>query len=259
MYLNGNLVKLGCRAPVPDRLGRTLKISKYLPKALPEPAAEVSWITKLLAAESLPMFLNDKLGTCVPAYAGHAIQQWNFYAGHPAQPSDTDILAAYCAVGGYVPGNPSTDNGTDMLAFLNYWRQVGIGGHKILAYAAADWTNDVEIRQVVKLFGNVMMGWALPTAAQGQNAWTVSPGGIYTPNGTPGTWGGHCTGIMASSPETDTNNEWATTVKNSHNFRKDYGMAAYAVLSQEWISATGLSPSEFDFNQLQVDLAEITA
>ncbi len=71
------------------------------------------------------MYLNDQLGCCVEAAAAHMIQQWNFYAGHPAKPTDQDVLSAYEAVGGYVPGDPNSDNGTDMLAFLNWWRQTG--------------------------------------------------------------------------------------------------------------------------------------
>src|ERR1700690_2258620 len=103
MLINGQLAKTGKKPARFD--ARTLKMAKYIKKALPARPAEVSWITKLVAAEPLPMYLNDKLGCCVAAGPGQMIQQWNFYAGHPAQPSDADILAAYCAVGGYSPGN----------------------------------------------------------------------------------------------------------------------------------------------------------
>ena len=257
MLINGRLPKLGKKPVRHD--SRTLKLKDYLPKALPAPPIEVSWITRLKAAMSIPLYFNDILGDCVEAAAGHMIQQWNFYAGHPYQPTDGDVLNSYEVVGGYVPGNPVTDQGTDMLSFLNYWRTTGVAGHKITAFLAVDWTNDVEVRQAIYLFGNAMFGISLPVTAQGELGWTVSAGGIYTPNGASGSWGGHCIPLVASSPLTTTCETWGTTLKMSHNFRGDYGEECWCVLDQDWISATGLSPSQFNFAQLQADLAEITA
>jgi hypothetical protein len=257
MLINGTLVKLGKKAPRIDK--RTLRLAKYLKAALPAPPAEVSWITKLVAAEPIPIYLNDKLGDCVIAAAAHMIQQWTFYAGHPSQPSDADVLAGYEDVGGYQPGNPSTDNGTNMLDFLNYWRQTGLAGHKIAAYLMVDWTDDVEVRQAIHLFGNLYFGIQLPVSAQGQDKWIVPDGGIYGPDGQPGSWGGHCIPLVASSPETRTCETWGTTLKMSHNFSDDYGDEAYVVLSQDWINSSGLSPDGFDFAQLRADLAEVTA
>jgi hypothetical protein len=259
MYLNGKLLKLGKSPAHVDRLNRTLKLRDYLPSPLPPPPAEVSWITKLAATEPLPMYLNDSLGDCVVAAAGHMEQQWNFYAGHPYQPVDEDILYAYEKVGGYDPGNPNSDNGTNMLAFLNYWRQTGLAGHKIMAFLAVDWTNDVEVRLAIQLFGNLYTGVQLPNSAQGQSAWTVPNGGTASADGQPGSWGGHCIPIVAASPLTRTCITWGTTLKMSHNFLHDYGDEAYVVLSPDWINAAGLSASGFNLTQLQVDLAEITA
>ena len=39
---------------------------------------------------------------------------------------------------GFRPGDPSTDRGAYALDVLNYWRQSGIAGHRIAAYAAVD-------------------------------------------------------------------------------------------------------------------------
>lgn len=258
MLIDGKLARLGKSAARSD--SRTLKLSNYIRKAaLPPAPAEVSWITRLTAAEALPMYLNDKLGDCVAAAAGHMIQQWNFYAGHPAQPTDADILTSYEAVGGYDPGNPNTDNGMDMLSYLNYWRTTGLGGHKILAFMSVDWTNQEEVRSAIQIFGNVYIGVQLPTSAQGQTAWTVTQGGIYSAAGQPGSWGGHCIPIDAGSPETYTVTTWGTTLKMSHNFFEDYCDEAFAVLSQDWIGVTGDSPEGLDLAQLQADLATVTA
>ena len=161
-------------------------------------------------------------------------------------------------MGGYQPGNPSTDNGADMLSFLKYWRTTGLGGDKIAAFVAVDFTNTEEIRQAIQLFGSVYLGVALPISAQGETAWTVPDGGVYRTNGEPGGWGGHCIPLVASSPETHTCITWGTTLKMSHNFLLDYADEAFAVLSQDWINAVGLSPDGFNFDQLSADLAEVT-
>ena len=129
------------------------------------------------------MFLNDELGDCTVAAAAHMIQQWTFFAEKPFIPTDQDVLKAYKAVSGYVPGLPETDNGTCLLDVLNYWRKTGIGNHKIFAYAQVDYTNAEERRLAIELFGNLYVGVQLPVAVQGANDWTVGDGGIYTENG----------------------------------------------------------------------------
>jgi hypothetical protein len=254
MLINGKLAKLGKKVPRLD--SRTLRLAKYIKKLSPPPV-EVSWITKLAAAEALPMYLNDELGDCVAAAAGHMEQQWNFYAAHPYQPTDQEILTSYEIVGGYAPGNPSTDNGMDMLSYLNWWRSSGLGGHKIGAFLAVNWLDLNEVRIAIQLFGSVYQGVQLPVTAQGETAWTVSQGGIYSSNGQPGSWGGHCIPLVASSAITHTCVTWGSTLKMSHNFLEDYGDEAYAVLSQDWINSTGSAPNGFDYAQLQTDLSQL--
>jgi hypothetical protein len=258
MLINGKLARLGKAKAVTD--SRTLKLSNYIRKAaLPPVPPEVSWITKLAAAQALPMYLNDSEGDCVAAAAGHMIEQWNFYAGHPAQPSDADIQKSYEDVGGFSPGNPSTDNGMDMLSYLNYWRQTGLGGHKILAFMSVDWTNEEEVRSAVKIFGNVYLGVQLPVSAQGQSAWTVPPGGASSTNGAPGSWGGHCIPAVAMSPHSITVVTWGSLLKMSHNFLQDYCDEAFAVLAPDWLGNSGVSPDGLDLAQLKADLATVTA
>jgi hypothetical protein len=253
-------IKLGKKAPRLDK--RTLQFKNYRIKGatpvgvLPPIPAEVSWVTKV--PQPWGMYLNDTLGCCVEAAMGHMVKQWSFYAGDPFIPTDQDVLTAYEQIGGYVPGDPSTDNGSDMLTALNYWRQTGIAGHKITAYMAIDPTNLSEIREAIQLFGNLFVGIQLPLSAQGETAWTVADGGIYTPDGQPGSWGGHCVPFMASSPLTHTCVTWGGTLKASHNFALDYIDEIWACLSPDWIAATGLSPSQLKMAQLMSDLEAVT-
>lgn len=245
--------KLGKAAPRLD--SRTFKLAKYLPKIIPAPPPEVSWVTQV---HSWKMFLNDQLGDCVPAASGHCINQWTYYAtGKEAVITDQDVLTAYEVVGGYVPGNPATDNGTSMLDFLNYWRKTGVGGHKIQAFVSVDITRKDEIFSAIQLFGSVYLGIQLPVSAQGASSWTVPDGGAFG-DGSPGSWGGHCIPLFAASPKTYTCVTWGQTLKMSHNFLLDYADEAYAVLSgQDWVGGAGVSPSLLNLAQLQADLAEL--
>jgi hypothetical protein len=256
-----NVFKLGKKPPVVDH--RTLKMARYRTGNIVVPP-EVSWVAKV-PSNDWPMYYNDVLGDCVPAAAGHAIEQWNAYA-NPTEPLPIDpaILKAYEDVGGYVPDDPAnpqsnaTDNGCVILDMLNYWRKTGVGGHKIFAFVQVNPKNADEVREAVMLFGNVYMGVQLPTAVQGFDSWTVPEGGIASQNGAPGSWGGHCVPIVAVSPETLTCVTWGGTLKMSHNFFTDYCDELYAILSIDWIAKTGLSPSQFNLAQLEKDLSIVT-
>ena len=253
--------KLGKRPARYD--ARTLKLAKYLklPIALPTPPSEVSYVVDV---PSWPMLLNDQLGDCVIAAMGHMVQQWSYFAsgGKAMQVmTDAEALAAYEAIGGYSPSDPTTDQGCDMLTALNYWRRNGImvAGqlHKIGGYVAVDPSNALEVQQAIWMFGNAFTGVELPISSQGEDAWTVPDGGIYGATGQPGSWGGHCIPCDARSPETLTCITWAERLKMSHNFFTDYCDELYAVLSPDWIDANGAAVSGLDLKALQADLAAL--
>jgi hypothetical protein len=211
------------------------------------------------------MYLNDVIGDCVPAAAGHMVEQWTTYAGLPVIPTDADILKVYEDIGGYVPDDPSnpqtnaSDNGATMLDMLNYWRKTGVAGHKILAYVQVNPKNADEVRTAIYLFGNLFTGIQLPTSVQGFERWIVPDGGMASPVGVPGSWGGHCIPIVADSPRSRTCVTWGGLLKMSPNFMLDYVDEAFAVLSLQWIEKNGLSPSHFNLAQLEADLKIVTA
>lgn len=235
---------------------RTFKLSKYLKKeALPPIPEEVSWITQV---PQIPMYLNDSLGDCVEAAQAHHIGQWSYYAsGNEVTFADSDIIKMYEIEGGYLPGQPNTDNGTDMLTALNVWRKQGFAGHNIMAYMSVDPTNHDEVKAAIYLFGSLFTALALPISAQGQDAWTVADGGPSAEGNQPGGWGGHCVTTAAWSPITATCMTWGTRLKMSHNFWDDYVEECFACLSPEWIAANGNSPNGFDLATLQADLAQL--
>jgi hypothetical protein len=242
--------KLGKRAPRIDP--RTLKLARYL-LPLPAPPVATGYITKV---SSWPIDLNDKIGDCVIAGAAHCIQQWTTYAGTPVVLTNQQVLQGYEAVGGYVPGEPSTDNGCDMLTACNYWRQTGFGGHKILGYMQVNARNLVEVRQAVYLFGNLYAGWAMPLSAQSAtNVWSVPSTGA-TGNGSPGSWGGHNAPIVGYGLTGVKVVTWGALMAATWNFVLAYNDELYALVSQDWIEKGGKAPSGFNLAQLQADLAQ---
>ena len=203
------------------------------------------------------MLLNDSLGDCVCAAAGHMIQEWTRYAGAPIIPTDAEILAAYEQIGGYVPGDPSTDQGCDMLTALNTWRQTGIAGRKIAAFVQLDTGNIEELKLATYLFGNAYLGVALPLTAQTQTQWEIEDSN--PDNAAPGSWGGHCIPSVGYDANLTTVVTWGALLNMTPHFYARYCDEAYAVLSQDWIDRAGDACNGFDFVQLQADLAEVTA
>jgi hypothetical protein len=161
------------KSPPPFRLGkkppridaRTLQLANYLPRqgteaqrarALAPAPPSIDWTAKI---SSWPMMANDTLGDCTCAAAGHMIECWTANLGDAFTPTNAQVIAAYSATGHYIVGDPATDNGAVELDVLNYWRQQGIAGHKIDAYASLDLHNDPHnqdcAKQAISLFGGV--------------------------------------------------------------------------------------------------------
>jgi hypothetical protein len=251
----GQIVKLGKSPARHD--ARTLQLAKYIPAAsVPAPPATEDYTTKV---KHWPMMLNDKLGDCTCACAGHMIEQWTTYSSaSPVTPPDNTILKAYEVVGGYNPADPSTDRGAVILDVLNYWRKTGIDKHKVMAFAELELKNHSQVEDAVYLFGNCYIGVQLPVSAQNQTVWAVPPGGP-TGQGAPGSWGGHAIPIVAYDTRGLTVVTWGALKRMTWSFLDTYCDEGYAVLSQDWInSTTHVTPANFNLAQLQTDLGQIT-
>lgn len=249
---NNRKVKLGKMPARHDP--RTLQMAKYIARALPPPPASEDFTKKV---KQWPMMLNDNLGDCTCACAGHMVEQWTTYAGTAVVPTDKAILKAYEAVGGYNPANPDSDRGAVILDVLNYWRHTGIGGHQIMAFAGLEPKNHTDIMDSVVLFGNCYIGVMLPLSAQNQAVWAVPPGGP-TGQGAPGSWGGHAIPIVEYDARGLTVVTWGMLKRMTWEFLDTYCDEAYAVLSQDWISEKSkLTPDKFDLATLEADLKQI--
>jgi hypothetical protein len=233
---------------------RTLMLANYLPAtAIAPPPASEDWTKEV---KTWPMMLNDNLGDCTCACAGHMIEEWTTYVGKAFTPTDKEVLKAYEAVSGYTPSNPNSDQGAAVLDVLNYWRKTGVGRHKILAYAALEPKNHDQVRDSVMLFGNCYLGVQLPLSAQNQTVWSVPPGGAVG-HGAVGSWGGHAIPVVAYDVRGITVVTWGALKRMTWSFLDTYCDEAYAVLSHDWINKQGVSPGSFDLASLQQDLQAI--
>jgi hypothetical protein len=106
--------------------------------------------------------------------------------------TNKQIIELYSAIGGYVPGEPSTDNGCDEVTALNYWENQGApaGQRRIAGWLAVNAADSTGYRTALWLFENLYFGMELPDAR-------ISPmpsasGFVWDGAGAPDPNNGHC-------------------------------------------------------------------
>lgn len=216
--------------------------------ATPIPPTSADYLSKV---KNWPMFMNDQLGCCVEAGQGHALEGFTTYGqGTTVTLTDNDIERLYSAEAGYVPGDASTDQGTNVADALSYWHKTGINGDKIVAYASVDVSNANEVKTAIALFGHLLIGFNVYQSAMNQfnagQSWdaTSSPGELL---------GGHCVNVGAyeatdkkavtwGSVQEITDAFWNWTVDGQPVVEE-----AWVIVTQDWVNKvsqetpTGLS------------------
>lgn len=262
-------VKLGKKAAKIDP--RTLKLAKYFTPDLPPPPPAVDYTG---GVTDFGVMLNDRLGICTISACGHAEQIWSIAAdGADSEytPPDSLILQKYEQWCGYVPGDPSTDQGGVEIDVLNSWHKYHlhkpIHRHPLAAYADPNPTNLQEVMQAINLFGLVYIGVQLPVSVQGSTVWDVSSG----PNAAPGSWGGHA--VVVVGYKTSSNGtvyftcvSWGELIDITQAFwlysdhvNGPYIDECHALVSTEFLTPTGLSPVGLNLTQMLDDVQEVTA
>ncbi len=251
------IFQLGRRRPVAR--GRALHLKNYLMRSYAPPPASVDWTPKAMPSID-EVYLNDALGDCVIAWGAHmeGILTGNA-TGTPIIYTYGQIKQQYSAIGGYVDGNPSTDNGCDEEVALNYWQQNGFaGGTKIAGWMRVDGTDPTEVRAAIDLFGTVTFGVELP--APWVRKMPTSSGFVWDVAGDPDPDNGHCFGGGGYEPGRIKIVEWGLWGWITDAAVAKYATTAgqgelYTVLSEDWISkATTKAPNAFDWSQLQADI-----
>jgi hypothetical protein len=257
--------KLGRNRPV-ARCPR-LSLRNYLTRRLPAAPVTCDY-TKPAAAALAQIYDNDTLGDCVIAGMAHVVGVLTGNSGtKPFIYTSQQIIELYSAIGGYVPGDPSSDQGCDEQTALNYWENNGAmppGGknpaadsHRIAGWLAVDGNNPSEYRTALWLFENLYFGIELP------DAWIRSmpaaSGFVWDVAGPSDPDNGHCVagvGYNANGVVFDT---WGMTglmtdaAIAKYATRSSHG-ELYTAVSQDGINkATQKAPAGFDWSQLVAD------
>ena len=153
---------------------------------------------------------NDTLGDCTAAGACHTVESINGAAGSPVVLQKADAIAFYAQSTGYVPGDPSTDQGGDEIAVCQSWQQKGLDGkgtHKILGWLVIPSCANPDdpptlaaytklVRYCLHVFETAYYGVELDDGFMS----AVNAGGTFSPwkpaadwdTGTPDPQDGHC-------------------------------------------------------------------
>jgi hypothetical protein len=232
----------------------TFRLADYVDKTLlPHPPVTFGHEK---AVASWGMLGNDSVGDCVLAGAAHEHMVWcDEPAPTVACRFDTpSVLKAYSELTGYVPGEPSTDRGTDMAKAASWRRKTGIADadrhvHKIAAYLALEAGNVSEILTACWLFGAVGVGLQLPAYAMDEfnagRAWTVKRTNTAT-------LGGHYVPIVAHRGDLVCVT-WGRAQKMATSFLAVCCDESIAYVSNEVLNC-GKSPEGFNAAQLLADL-----
>lgn len=241
---------------------RTFRLANFLTAGLPSAPFDY----QLGRGFDVPMFGNDRYGDCTCASQAHRImvQERNAQQKRELQVTTADVLEVYSAVTGFDPNRPETDNGAYMLDVLNYLRRVGLGRerdgsrHQITAYVKVDHRNTTEIRQAIALFGGVYVGIWLPLSAQRQPlmGWDLPEGGPVK-DGEPGSWGGHAVYVNGYDRRGLDFYTWSEPAHMTWDFQSFYVDEMYAIVSEDFLHASGKTSRGFDTNKLLGYLKEL--
>lgn len=206
----------------------------------------------------LGMMMNDILGCCVEACQGHSEQVWSFNSSIGTQmvtPSDAQIEAAYELEGGWVPGNPSTDQGTIIQIALQDWLNNPIAGNEIVGFVEIDVANMQAIKETIFECGLAVFGFNVPSYLN------MNPGSIwdYRPDGDNTIIGGHCTANPGYLENGNLNViSWGSaSYQMTPAFVAEFCDEIYAVASKQWIEAIGTTPGGLTIAQLEALMASM--
>lgn len=214
------------------RLTREHVPASYLPPATLDRYSAIP-------AASIGMDGNDNVGCCTCADADHEVKSAQVAAGNPEVASTTaEVLAAYSAITGYNPADPSTDQGAEMQSVRDYWQKTGLtlGGtvHKILLFAELDVHTDTLMRWALDQFGTVGIGVNLPNSAMDQfnsgQPWDVvaNDGGID---------GGHAVAVVGYDASYWYVITWGQVQKVTPAWWRTYVEEAWTTLDADFVNA----------------------
>lgn len=247
-------VKFGRKAP--RAVGPHFRFAHYALLGLVGP--DVQDYSQAAMSVIALVLLNDQLGDCVPAGLNHIMGVATGNAGALVTPTNDDVLKDYEAIGGYVPGDPSTDQGCDEVTALNYYCTKGwVDGTKGAGWLSVNATDPAQCKAALYVGENLVFGLALPAAWI--DPFPSAPGFVWDVAGDPVPENGHCVvavgcnsvGIQIATWGMIGTITWAAVAKYAV---QSAGGALYVILTPDMIAkASGNAPNGVSWHDLIVD------
>ena len=250
--------KLGRRPAIftAPRMRASFAVNEVLASFGPPPVASANFIASV--KHPWGMYLNDQLGDCVCADTAHGLLLRTSCAGTPVVAADSDVLALYEAVGGYKPGDPSTDQGCNEGDMCEYLITTGFLGHKSTGTASVV-TGQVtstlidHMKWACQIFVGLRLGVNLPASAE-----TQFDGGVpWDVGGDETIVGGHDVGMGGYTPQYALVTTWGAVQKVTWPWIMKFVEEAHAEIFADAIRANGLTPGGFHLATLERDLAAL--
>lgn len=270
----GKRIHLGGRRPPTKKHALLLARGRYGLHLPSWPATPTS--TSYAAAPGADAVLrdvlgNDELGDCTAANSFHLQALRQAAAGCEVfHPTVDDVVKIYSRDGGYVPGNPATDQGADEITVLMNAQVLGIPKDgtgcvdKIAGFVAIDATDRDLVRKCATAFVGATITMALPDAwlylaepTEG-GVWDVPAGG-FVPNPD----NGHCFSLLDQDDGALTIGTWGMKMRLTYEALAAgavdaMGGGLYALLSEEVLSsAAAKAPDGLDWAALANDFASL--
>lgn len=270
------IYKGGLKPPYPSFSHPRLYVDDFLARGpvTPPVPQTIGYYQRVLDQGGFPMDMNgpdpsnppqvpDGIGDCGLAGPDHLQMALNAYAhGSCASWGNDTLLALYHELGGYVLGDPATDQGTSLQDNLQFWRREGVplpggGTDKILFFGAlkpGSWLRP-ERMQALQAFGGILYGHNWPESAE-----TQFPGPLTYVPGSPDA-GGHCTVQLGERTGIDEVSDccWGKIVPASTGFLLHTVTEAWVVGTQDFIELNGRNPSGIDVEGINEALAALTS
>jgi hypothetical protein len=201
---------------------------------------------------------NAQWGDCTIAAAGHLEMAWTNDAGTPFTPTDQQIIDAYVAVTGlegaaFDPTTGNNDNGCTEIDVLNYWSNTGIAGHTIGGYVSVPPSRVDQIKQAVAYLEGAYIGINVPQSVEDDTTdfiWDYDPKNSAIV-------GGHAVPIIGFNYDCFYVISWGQIYTMTNAFYNQFCDEAYAIVSNDMLNGTGVTPLGFDINTLRADLESL--
>jgi hypothetical protein len=249
-------MRLGRHASRPEDLARVPRVSALLDDA-PLPEAPPI-IDNLSCLSRIDMQGNNKAGDCFYAALAKLIQTQTAIMGNERIFTEAEVLAMYSRDTGYVPGDESTDNGTNMYDGLQACVKHGFCDVQLEGFALVDATNFRKCHQALWIGGALLWGVDLPLVAKRQHRWRLEMG-AGDEEIAPGGWGGHAVSqaksvIGPSGLSDETVLTWGAPLGVDQTFR-DCGYVAEVYVA--WIKGFAPNIPGFDHARFLSGIREV--